>query len=740
MAATHLMHRSAGGSRRRRGQILMITLLALLLLASMVFFVFNAGEQINRRMSMQNAADSAAIGGATWMARSMNVVAMNNVAQSRLIAMAALLDSLPLASQLTYEELDAIIKGLEAQQADPRLANDPRLAIVRNGINSMLNDRVGGNFPHPGLRLQRDRVAPVHQEMNLSGFDVRTLTYWDRGSGGAPNGRLWVGAKAMEDFNAATIDSARLLTQATAARMGNACITRIADGQADASVASSFLVPVYPELPAQLGTFLDFRPIVDSGVPPEKARVGSALAFAHRGPCDQLYHWRREHYDTSTARPAITQLVGTVTDPPTRGTPRNSNGQPGLSPNPPGASGGGTRNIYRTISPAVPGTQIGWDPYGIYDWALTMSTSWDANGFVRYPNSGMVDFTSQYLPDLPRGLIASGTAAQSPNFLTRMQKLSRTKLNYFWGDTAPKTIHHPDWRTTYTEAKNLAGQNLAQIKYTWLWIVRIRSSVAWGSPAYMADPNTYYPKPNAAQYDPYSCPVQNGWLDPGDPKNVQQFGAAQQVAEGVWMTDWTYQVDYDVDIGLLPPPPPPPNVNPPPAPVYHTVYVRDFFVFFGVDVGNEDTIRNPGNWAAGQTLPRPYLLDLSKAEYRTDGSDSYRNGTGSRYYLHYLGLARETSQANLWPARFTSANPYPNVIALAEAQVFNNQSWDLWTQDWQARLKPVQDYEYWTNQRMNADAADLSAVSQYVHESDLTAIREMLSKYPPDLVEKVSTH
>ncbi|MDD4891011.1 MAG: Tad domain-containing protein [Phycisphaerae bacterium] len=729
--------------RRHRGQILFITLLALVLLASMVFFVFNTGEQVNRRMSMQNAADSAAISGATQMARSMNIVAMNNVAQSRLIAMAAILDSLPLASQLTFEELDAIIKGLEAQLQDPRLTSDPRLKIVLDGINSMLNDRAvaTGDFWHPGLRLQRDRIAPLHSALNLSGFDVRSLTYWDLGGGGAtPDGELWKANLALQDFSTATVETAGVNAQAAATQFGQSCIWRDPQGQTNVNIASSFVVPILPILPAKDGTFLSFQSPVMNGTPPELVK-GSALEFAHRGPYDQLFHWRREVWDSSWARPPVYQQVSPPTwVPGTRGAPIGGAGRPGLSPPPPGGAGGYWQDHVRTISPGIPGMQKGWNPYGVYDWALTVVTDYRRDGEY-YPSSGTAWYCGQNVPDLPANLFPGGTASEASNFLKRTQKLSKAKLDYFWGNRTVQTIHHPVWIASYDAAKTAAQQNVAQVKYTWLWIIRIRSSVQWDTPAYMQDPKTYYPKPNARDYDPYSCPVQRGWLDPGDPANVAQFGAAKQVANGVWMTDWTYQVEWDSDIGIAQPPPPPAPVPGVPAtpPVLHDVYVRDFFVFFGVDVGNEDAIRNPGNWPAGVEPPKPQLLDLAKAEYRTDGPDFYNNGSGSRYYMNYLGVARETAQANLWPGRFRTINPYGSVLSLAEAQVFNNQSWDLWTQDWQARLKPVEDYPYWVTNRMNAAASDLAAVQQYVNADDLTEIREMLSKYPVSLVEKVST-
>jgi len=75
--------RIGGPVLRPGGQVLIVTLLAITLLMGLIFFVYNFGDHVNRRLALQNAADAAAISGAGWTARSMNVIAMNNVAVTR---------------------------------------------------------------------------------------------------------------------------------------------------------------------------------------------------------------------------------------------------------------------------------------------------------------------------------------------------------------------------------------------------------------------------------------------------------------------------------------------------------------------------------------------------------------------------------------------------------------------------------------------------------------------------------
>jgi hypothetical protein len=57
----------------------------------------------------------------------------------------------------------------------------------------------------------------------------------------------------------------------------------------------------------------------------------------------------------------------------------------------------------------------------------------------------------------------------------------------------------------------------------------------------------------------------------------------------------------------------------------------------------------------------------------------------------------------IWPQRFESKSPVRFAVAVAEAKVFNDQSWDLWTQSWQTQLTPVTDWESWAE--LLADSA-----------------------------------
>src|SRR5690606_34105711 len=92
---------SSACDARRRGAVLVAMLLGLLLLAGLVFYVFNLGRAAQQRVVAQQAADATVQAGGGWVARSLNEVALNNIAMSRTIAMINILDSMPMAVEFT---------------------------------------------------------------------------------------------------------------------------------------------------------------------------------------------------------------------------------------------------------------------------------------------------------------------------------------------------------------------------------------------------------------------------------------------------------------------------------------------------------------------------------------------------------------------------------------------------------------------------------------------------------------
>ncbi|MHC4986388.1 MAG: pilus assembly protein TadG-related protein, partial [Planctomycetota bacterium] len=218
--------------RGRRGQILIMALLAMTLMIGLIFYVYNVGDHANRRLALQSAADAAAISGADWIARSMNLVAMNNCTEARMLALVPVFDSAPLASAIAAQEMIAWEKGV-AGQLSRGIPGD--LGFLREGMEDL----------HDRYKRQRAILETFRDAVNLPAFDMSRTTFWQGSQGGpSPSGDLWRTAAGLQEFSDVTLDSAGVLAQSNAVRFGLANSGDV-----------SFMLPVIPSISAKKGQF-----------------------------------------------------------------------------------------------------------------------------------------------------------------------------------------------------------------------------------------------------------------------------------------------------------------------------------------------------------------------------------------------------------------------------------------------------------------------------------------------------
>ncbi len=329
---------ASGPARRSRcaGQVLVIVLLGIGLLGGLIFYVINTGDQVNHRLAMQNAADSTSISGAAWMARSMNVIASNNVAITRMLALVPHLDSFPLATKMAHSEVAAWERCMD-RQLDRGVPDD----WMRDGLESL----------RKRMARQRDILAPMNDLFNNSAFDMDSLTYWAiRGhSGPPPHGRLWQAAESLDELSQATAMSAGPLSQANAVRYGQKNYAETA-----------FVVPVMPELPARRTSFGDFKKPVKNGIIPDRD-------YPHRlGPYDRLFKWRRYHSS------GVYERDRWVEGNPGHGAIRGSRGNVNIGGRRQGRSARGySSNPDGHWSHRITGRMItGYSVYGPYTWMM----------------------------------------------------------------------------------------------------------------------------------------------------------------------------------------------------------------------------------------------------------------------------------------------------------------------------------------------------------------------------------
>lgn len=670
-----------GRWRCASGQVMLITVLAIVLLASVVFLLMNAGDQMNRRTAAQNAADSAAMSGATYMARSMNAVAMNNVGMSRMLSLVPVIDSLPVAFRASYEELDVWQHGLEQQIPNLRRdlpAGDPLKDEMLDGLESL----------RARFQAQREILLPLCQRFAPDDdgdrqYDLRTYTFFDPpdpdpSSGNPPRGWFWVAAHHLDQFNQATVDVAGALSQATAAQYAN--LSQLDRSAAPEATDGGFLVPVLPQLPAMRGEWRDWQR--DPGRRDTVLRHGRIPDFTapyRLGPYDKLFGWRYSLYDVDYGPP--------VDQPQYRGTqgplvPGKSVGDGGIP------SGSGRPVVGRTLR--------GYRTFGPYSWMLRQ----------------LDHYWSQHLRDT--------------NFNEYLHRQADAKLEYMRRvGPSIQRMHYPQWRDDYPACRALAAPSLVprnRVTYTLYYKVNVRSRYPQDDPRFLSRGSfaTNVGNPQTLRA--------GGWFD------VAQIPAARQIAQWAWEHAWEYETTEDLAIGIQG------RTDAAGNPEWFPVYMVDRYVFGGADFGGEIRIENPANFGSLDGLPVPYLLDTSAGDYEWLEPD-HDAGVRRRQFT-YLGVARRSSRATVataWRDRFRGGSPVGAVLATAQVELYNPTSWDLWTQDWRAQLVPVTDLGDWAA-RMEQGADDAPATGGAVSEASVRELAEFFRVLDPQLADLLTNH
>ncbi len=105
----------------------------------------------------------------------------------------------------------------------------------------------------------------------------------------------------------------------------------------------------------------------------------------------------------------------------------------------------------------------------------------------------------------------------------------------------------------------------------------------------------------------------------------------------------------------------------------------------------------------------------------------------------YLGVASRDATSAVWPQRFKLTNPLGSVVTVAQAKVFNNLSWGLWTQNWQAQLTPVSKWDQWVD-RLEQDILYGLPIEVDISIENMEAIQEYLSNLDAEMMEEFLSH
>lgn len=738
-------------SRSKKGAMMIIVLASLSVMIGLVFYVLNLGNQIDHKVSSQNAADATVISGAGQMARSMNVIAMNNVTTARLIALSCVMDALPLAAEMTiaeetgenrlpqalqrwasrtnsftpYERDNFFLKGIQEiyRQMNPNSSDPTHLELLYE------MDR---RFDNPGDELQTE-----------GGYDVTETTAWN--AGGSSRGKNWQAAIAMDEFSQSILDSAGLLAQTNAGTFGEQNATN-----------ASFILPMKPQLLGKRTKWFDYAPPLLDHIKYGATGVNRQLEASTNS--SRLVERLVNAYQGDTASVARRLYVRGGSIPDFKFPYR-------LGP---------FARLYRW--------RDYWDQYDS-DYARTYIERWG------YTTFGPL---RHMLRQIVNNFGAAGRHAgiiDTTRFAFHLQTLAQVKLAYMFGlDTLVFIQYSDQWITDYKQAyqyyladlkrmQKLREFNIenktqvpirSNIMTTRYYRVHVKSTVPWKDLGNWLNPaawqtqeptDTFTPRrwwswelSGIGPYgDPTSQPLHR-WIKDrsgfGMVHNPMPFAQANALGHnkpnGQWMEmdssgqAWyrvytNRRVRFDRQLGL------------PERPIYdnkgnivdyhyYTVYHMTWQVFGGIELRNEHLLSNPLAGASQSELPAPILFDTSQGDYMHEHFLGVR-----REHFTFLGIASKGARAKIWANKFRSGNPSGTITSLAQAEVFNNRSWDLWTQDWQTQLVPVTDWQEWIEQLAGAEP-DLVDSGAQLNVDQLDKIRDYLERIDPDLADAFLNH
>lgn len=420
--------------------------------------------------------------------------------------------------------------------------------------------------------------------------------------------------------------------------------------------------------------------------PPNEYQSGLTVSvpFYRLGPYAELHHWRYTWYENTT--------------------------EPGWGGDPEvGPTWGGDETLGYTI-------------YGPYRWSLDAITG----------SFGMVGSHTGSL-DVSR-------------FAYYVHLGANIKLAYSYGVTHQQKIRYATrWITDYETARDFAAdtENRRKIIRTRYYRPVVMSSLKWDHPDWLKDRSTFWSHMGAWEtywngngISPLHDPPAALWV--WEPSGWYDVPARRPQAEKLNEYTWRWNRSYDDVIherrvGLYERR----SATQENAYIPWTIYLTSWYVFGGIQVAEEVTVSNPCNWPDDEDdKPYPMLMTHFDGDYVPEHDDGVR-----RTQFTFLGAAGRSGAANVWADRFASGVPGGQITAVAQVELFNNLSWDLWTQNWRTQLVPVTKWDEWLDTlRESRDALDtLEECPLSVQQDDLTVLRELLD-IDPSMVQVFMNH
>lgn len=712
---------------RQSGVVLIMLLLGLFLLAGLVLMVMNTGQQTNARVVAQNAADASAASGAGWVARTFDTVAMNNTGIAELIAAVAYEDSMPEGIEYTLTDQTAFFTAIQ-NQAGRGVSEGPVLTQMMLVANSL-----------------QQEIAWLQEANNVVNIKTGTFympnyTYYNINGG---HGKFWDAMYAMDNYSQTSMLNLGVFAQVNAVVGGNINMTQ-SPGETLVSGNLSMLVPAVPTVPYNRTSFEDFYYAVVRGLLPP----GTDDKQYNRGPYDAIYGWRTPKYQTTSYQQ--------ITPPTPGGKGKSSWSDGGGSP-----GTGTTSGIVVSYSNYGPFHWLG-DVIGGYSSTDAGSQfpysrlSQHISELAAIKISYIWPQEASYGPNRPV-LSNSGGPMHVIGYRNRADKnagrpawnIALVKDYHYWFDGPGMYRSNPPLNMFYLEdGVNVSSDDLvlkvsdqgngrtvityiSQATQNWIYdvvasdgtpvlvelgqgtnkgLTGVYSTEVPTPPYTVIQPRwvTDWQSAQAIASTGTQAIYESAWLQivfthtvtttpaakQGDPPTVSDTGtawtkthllrqrAAILVPPGLDATNQTDNYIWLDDVISA-------SVTDPVTGVTTQRRTANYYIFLGINVGTPVPVRNPANFTDRSALPAPIDFDHTLVKPQPDAR---------RQYLTYLAAARRPDTALMWSDRFSSNKPDPSMMAIAQIELFNNHSFDLWTQEWHAQLVRVTNMSDWVTQ------------------------------------------
>ena len=310
--------------------------------------------------------------------------------------------------------------------------------------------------------------------------------------------------------------------------------------------------------------------------------------------------------------------------------------------------------------------------------------------------------------------------------------VSDKKFGMLFGETqdaygAIDEVTLRQWEMDYDKAKDLPPE---RIRRAWWETVSFDARYPFPEPSFFSNIDLRHeeePLPRTRSYGDMRWPDLSSYTrsthswDGADPRHA------------VWYRVQERKTAHYPQLGIFAPHPPMyPDGSPWPytdaeMKVYYHV---SMYRFNGAELETDDRLHRDYLPPAGQTPDfAPILLDSAVGDNLTEHI---------RQRFTFNGFAYRSGAVREWSDRFVNPNPVEDLVAYAQARVYNRWSWDLFTQHWKVKLVRTDRWKDLLAELDRGLPAGGSDVAGELTAERLEPVRRMLNGYDEAFVKEVT--